>query len=403
MAFEQTWRWFGPNDPITLKEIKQTGAKGIVSALHQIPVGEVWNTDEILERKNIIASEGFTWSVVESLPVHENIKKRKQNYLELIDNYKTSIINLAKCGINTICYNFMPVLDWSRTELKLENYDRSISSKFDAIAFSAFDLFILKRNHAEEEYSSKRIEEAKKYFDNLTEREKDKLTQTVLYGLPGSLEAYSLNEFRYALDEYQEIEDQELRKNLNLFIKAITPIAEECKINLAIHPDDPPWSLLGLPRVVSNKNDIEQIIEAFYSPSNGITFCTGSFGASIKNDLVDMVKTFAHRVNFIHLRNVSRNENNDFRETYHFEGEIDIYNIVKELLLEQKRRKDANRIDLKMPMRPDHGNLMIPELNKEGIYPGYSLMGRLRGLSELRGMELGIIHSLGLESMNLSN
>ncbi len=397
MAFEQTWRWFGPKDPISLKEIRQTGAKGIVSALHQIPVGNIWTIDEILHRKNIIEKEGFSWSVVESLPVHENIKKRKNNFNELIDNYKVTIRNLAKCGIDTICYNFMPVLDWSRTDLKVENYDGSISSKFDAKIFRAFDLYILKRKNAQIEYSNEQIRESKEYFDQLTEEGKTKLTHTVLYGLPGSMETYSLVEFEKALDEYQEIGHKNLKENLYSLIKEITPVAEENNVNLAIHPDDPPWSLLGLPRVVSTKKDIEQIINAYSSPSNGVTFCTGSFGASIKNDLLDMVKTFAHRINFVHLRNLSRNDNNDFKETYHLEGEIDLYNIMKELLLEQKKRKDSGRKDFRMPMRPDHGNLMIPEINKESIYPGYSLMGRMRGLAELRGIELGIRKSLMLD------
>jgi len=397
MPFEHTMRWFGEKDPISLKEIKQAGVSGIVSALHQIPVGEIWMVDDIMRRKNIIEAEGLTWSVVESLPVHENIKKRKDNYKELIENYKTSIRNLSECGIDTIAYNFMPVLDWSRTELKFVNKDGSISSKFDSKAFRTFDLFLLKRKDAEKDYTKEQINESKDYFKKLTEKEKDELVATVLYGLPGSLEAYNtITEFKKALDEYKEIGDNELRNNLHYFIKEIIPTAEEVDVRIGIHPDDPPWSLLGLPRVVGTKDDIKQILQASDSISNGITFCAGSFGASIKNDLVDMVRTFALRINFIHLRNVTRTAEGDFKETYHLEGEIDLYNIIKELLLEQKRRIESGRKDNRLPMRPDHGHLMIPDMHKEGIYPGYSLFGRMRGLAELSGLELGIIKSLEL-------
>ncbi|MBK8945980.1 MAG: mannonate dehydratase [Ignavibacteriae bacterium] len=394
MAFQQTWRWFGPNDPYSLKEIKQTSATGIVSALHQIPVGDIWQEDDILRRKGLIELEGFTWSVVESLPVHENIKKRKNNYKSLIENYKISIQNIAKCGIDTICYNFMPILDWSRTDLKVVNEDGSITSKFNSVAFRAFDLFILKRKIAENEYSQTQIDEAKKYFLQLDNSAIDKLISTILYGLPGSLDAYSLDDFKIALSEYEEIGDKELRENLYYFISEIAPIAEEYKVNLAIHPDDPPWSLLGLPRVVGNEKDINQILNAYNSNSNGITFCSGSLGVSVNNDLVEMAKQFSNRVNFIHLRNVKRNSQGDFQETYHLEGEIDLYNIVKEFLLEQKRRIENGRKDFRMPMRPDHGHLLFPDKDRTGIYPGYSLVGRLRGLAELRGLELGIIRSI---------
>ncbi|MFH1195033.1 MAG: mannonate dehydratase [bacterium] len=391
---EQTWRWFGPNDPITLKEIKQTGATGIVTALHQIPVGEIWSVEEILKRKQLIESEGLTWSVVESVPVHENIKKRKDNYLQLIENYKQTIRNLGQCMIDTVCYNFMPILDWSRTDLRVEFYDGAITTKFESTAFAAFDLFILKRENAERDYSDDKIKSAQEYFDSMTDEQIKKLTDTILLGLPGSLEAMTLDKFKKALSEYNSIGDKELRENLLSFIKAIIPTAEEANIRMAIHPDDPPWSLLGLPRIVGNKNDIEQILNVVDSPSNGITLCTGSFGAGTKNDLVDMAKSFAHRINFVHLRNLTRNEDGDFMEAYHLEGEIDLYEVMKTLLLEKQRRLNEGRKDTRLPMRPDHGHLSIPEFGKEEIYPGYSLFGRMRGLSELRGLELGIIRSL---------
>jgi mannonate dehydratase len=396
MGLEQTWRWFGPKDPITLKEIKQTGAIGIVTALHQIPIGHIWEEKQILDRKNIIEAEGLKWSVIESVPVHENIKKRKGNFKQLIDNYKETIRNIGRCGINIICYNFMPVLDWSRTNLHVVFKDGSITTKFEMKIFAAFDLFILKRKDAEINYSPTQIESAKKYFESLDEEQKKTLTDTILLGLPGSLESYSLKEFSTALDEYKNISETGLRDNLMEFLKEIIQVAEEAGVFMTIHPDDPPFSLLGLPRVVSSKEDVKQIMNAADSFYNGLTLCTGSFGAGFKNDLVDLAKTYADRINFVHLRNVIRNEEGDFLEENHLEGDIDIYSVMKILLLEQKRRIADNRKDILMPMRPDHGHLMIPDQLKQGIYPGYSLFGRMRGLAELRGMEMGIIRSLGL-------
>jgi mannonate dehydratase len=396
MALEQTWRWFGPKDPINLKEIKQTGATGIVSALHHIPSGQIWTVDEIEKRKSMIEAVGLTWSVVESVPVHENIKKRKNNYTELIENYKQTIRNLGKCGIDIVCYNFMPVLDWSRTDLKVEFKDGSITTKFDAKVFTAFDLFILKRNNADKDYSNDQITEAKIYFEQLSESQKKELVDTILLGLPGSLEAYTLDEFRNAIEEYEQFDKGILRENLRLFIKEITPVAEESGVYLAIHPDDPPFSLLGLPRVVSNQKDIEQILSASNSPHNGLTLCTGSLGSGYKNDLVDLAERFSNRINFVHLRNVSRNEAGDFLEDNHLDGDIDIYGVMKALVIEQKKRVDEGRKDQRLPFRPDHGHLMVPDMSREGIYPGYSLFGRMRGLAELRGVELGIRRSLNL-------
>jgi mannonate dehydratase len=396
MGLEQTWRWFGPRDPITLREIKQTGAVGIVTALHHIPAGDIWIEQEIIKRKEIIEAEGLRWSVVESVPVHENIKKRKDNFKQLIDNYKQTIRNLGRCGINIICYNFMPVLDWSRTNLHVVFKDGSITTKFEMKIFAAFDLFILKREGAEINYTLKQFESAKKYFDNLNEQQKKTLTDTILLGLPGSLESYSLEEFRSAIYEYKDIGEDGLRHNLQEFLKEIIPVAEKAGVFMTIHPDDPPFSLLGLPRVVSSKQDVKQILNTADSFYNGLTLCTGSFGAGYKNDLVDIAKSFAEKINFIHLRNVTRNEDGDFLEDNHLDGDIDIYNVMKILLLEQKRRITAKRKDILMPMRPDHGHLMIPDQNKKGIYPGYSLFGRMRGLAELRGMEMGIIRSLDL-------
>ncbi len=393
MGFEHTWRWFGPNDPITLNEIKQTGATGIVTALHQIPPGEIWPVDEILARKKMIEAEELTWSVVESVPVHENIKKRKNNFQSMINNYRQTIINLGECGIDTACYNFMPVLDWSRTDLNVAFRDGSITTKFEMYVFAAFDLFILKRKNAVADYSEHIIFKASEYYKSMNEADKTRLIQTVLFGLPGSLQAYTLDEFRAAIAEYENISEEQLRENLFSFIREIIPTAEEAGVRMAIHPDDPPFSLLGLPRIVGSKNDVEKILNAVDSPFNGLTLCTGSFGAGIKNDLADIAKTFAPKINFVHLRNVNRNSDGDFIEENHLEGEIDIYNVMKTLLLEQKKRVNTNAVNSRMPMRPDHGHLMSPDQNRKGIYPGYSLFGRMRGLAELRGMEIALQHS----------
>lgn len=396
MLFEETWRWFGPNDSITLKEIKQTGASGIVTALHQIPVGEIWSIDNIMSRNDLIKSEGLTWSVVESVPVHENLKKRKGNFSQLIENYKTTIKNLGQCGIRTVCYNFMPVLDWSRTNLNVEYSDGSITTKFEKKAFAAFDLFILKRVGAENDYDSELIKKAEQYYGLLKEDQKITLAKTILFGLPGSWESYSIDEFNKVLYEYSDIDDSALRYNLQNFLLEIIPVAEEAGVCMAIHPDDPPFPLLGLSRIVSTKNDLQQIITAVDSLSNGLTLCTGSLGASINNDLVDIANSFKHRVNFIHLRNISRNGKGDFMEENHLEGDIDLYSVMKILLLEQRRRNDENGKEIKIPIRSDHGHLMLPDQNRQGIYPGYSLFGRMRGLAELRGLEMGIIRSLNL-------
>ena len=394
MAFEQTWRWFGPKDPFTLKEIKQAGATGIVTALHQIPIGEVWPVNEILKRKRAIEAEGLSWSVTESIPVHENIKKREGNYRRLIENYKDTIKNLGRYGIDIVCYNFMPVLDWLRTDLNVVFRDGSITTKFESKALAAFDIFILKRDDAERDYSERQIALSEQYFESLNEYQRKNLIDTILFGLPGSLQAYTLDEFRSALSGYKEIGDKELRDNLNYFIKEIVPAAEEAGALLAIHPDDPPWPLLGLPRVVSDKEDIRQILGAVDSPSNGLTLCTGSFGAGMKNDLVDMAKSFARRISFIHLRNLKRNSDGDFLEENHLDGDIDLYGVMKALILEQNRRVGEGREDKRMPFRPDHGHLMLPDQEKKGIYPGYSLFGRMKGLAELRGLEMGIRRSL---------
>jgi mannonate dehydratase len=396
MALEQTWRWFGPDDPVTLKEIRQTGATGVVTALHQIPVGEIWPVEEVRRRKESIESEGLSWSVAESLPVHEDIKIRQGNFRQFTENYKDSIRNLGACGIDTVCYNFMPVLDWSRTDLSVAFHDGSMTTRFEAKVFAAFDLFILKRPRAESEYSEDDLRRAKEYFDTLDKEKRKNLEQTVLLGFPGSGDAYTLEGLRRALSTYDDVGEQAIREHLQLFLMEIIPVAEESGVLMTIHPDDPPRPLLGLPRIMSSERDIEQVLSAVDSPSNGITLCTGSLGAHPDNDLVRMTERFASRINFVHLRNVTRTSDGGFIEDNHLDGDVDLYGVMKELLVEQKRREDEGRNDRRMPFRPDHGHLMSAERNKQGIYPGYSLFGRMRGLAELRGMELGIRRSLGL-------
>jgi mannonate dehydratase len=395
MALEQTWRWFGPHDPVSLKEIMQTGATGIVTALHHIPPGQQWPLEEILARKKVIEDHGLIWSVAESIPVHEDIKKRTGDYRLFIENYKESIRNLAQCGVRTVCYNFMPVLDWSRTDIRVQFRDGSITTRFETRAFAAFDVFLLKRSGADGDYTIEQLREARKYFGLITDAQKKQLVDTVLLGLPGSLEAFSLEGLKSALQSYQGIGPDELRVHLHKFLDAIIPVAEESGVFMAIHPDDPPRPLLGLPRVVSVASDIEQLLKVADTPSNGITMCTGSFGASVQNDVAAMAERFAGRINFVHLRNVARNADGDFVEEDHLVGDVDMYAVMRTLLLEQKRRTDEGRPDVRLPMRPDHGHLMSPDEHRKGMYPGYSLFGRMRGLAELRGLELGVRRNLG--------
>ncbi|MGK9477235.1 mannonate dehydratase [Melioribacter sp. OK-6-Me] len=399
IGFIYSWRWFGPNDPLTFDDIKIAGATGIVTALHHIPTGEVWPQEEILKRKNEIEKPGLSWEVVESLPVHENIKKKKKNYRQLIENYKTSLINLSRCGIKRVCYNFMPVLDWSRTNLKIHTEDGAIVSGFESHVFAAFDLFILKRKGAEKDYSEDIIKKAEEYFASIDDNEKQRLVDTILLGLPGSLEAYTLDEFQKALDDYKEINDITLLENLKDFLKEIIPVAEENGILMAIHPDDPPRPLLGLPRVVSTCDHLLEIINSVDSTSNGITLCTGSLGSGVQNNVTEITAKLAHRVNFVHLRNVIIDADGNFRENNHLEGSVDMYNVVKILLLEQKRRMENGIENYRMPMRPDHGKTTdfdreIEKLRNKKFYPGYSFIGRLKGLSELQGLEIGIKYSL---------
>lgn len=393
-ALEQTWRWYGPGDPVSLEEIKQTGATGIVSALHHIPNGEVWPQDEITSHKKRIEKAGLRWSVVESIPVHEDIKRRSGDAKKWIENYKTSLRNLAACGVNIVCYNFMPVLDWTRTDLNFELPDGSTGLRFDEVSLAMFDCFILKRDGADRDYSETVMSQAKQRFSGVSIGYTEELTSTILAGLPGSEEGYTLHSFQEKLDSYREIDSKTLKENLIHFLNEIAPVAEEAGVKLAIHPDDPPFSLFGLPRVVSTARDISDLFEKVDTPACGLTFCTGSFGVREEFDLAGMIQKFGDRIHFVHLRSVQREPGGrSFHEANHLEGSAEMAKVMKELILEQKRRSESGRDDLQIPFRPDHGHRMLSDFNAT-FNPGYTLTGRLRGLSELRGLEAGLRHLL---------
>ncbi|TPI59258.1 mannonate dehydratase [Mesorhizobium sp. B3-1-7] len=383
---EQTWRWYGPDDPVTLDHVKQAGATGVVSALHGIYDGRVWPLENILERKRIIEAAGLTWSVVESIPVHNSIKIGSPERLRYVGFYKDTIRALAKAGIATICYNFMPVVDWTRTDLAYRLPTTGYALRFDAIDFAAYDLFVLKRRNAEAGYTPARIAEAEARLKELSDEKIDGIERNLIAGLPATERAYNRDSFREALADYDAIGPKELRENLAWFLREIIPVAEEEGVRMCIHPDDPPFSLYGLPRIVSTAEDARFILNAVDSPANGLTFCTGSYGTRADNDIVAMIKEFAERIHFVHLRNVTIEDDGSFHEAEHLEGGTDMAHVILALMQEEARRRKEGRADWRIPMRPDHGHLLADDIGKARINPGYSLIGRLKGLAELRGI-----------------
>ncbi|GAB1857236.1 mannonate dehydratase [Flavobacteriaceae bacterium MHTCC 0001] len=387
---EQTFRWFGTSDSVTLSDIKQAGATGVVTALHHVANGEIWTIEDIQKTKNTIENAGLQWRFIESIPIHENIKLRTGNYQQRIENYKQSLKNIASCGIKNVCYNFMPVLDWTRTHLFWKLEDGSTALRFDKVEMAVFEAFIMQRIGVEDDYEDDILKKAEIRFKNMTSNEKQRLQDGILKGLPGTVDDLTIPQFKEMIAQYKDISHADLKANLSYFLNEIIPLAETLGIKMAIHPDDPPFDIMGLPRIITSEKDLDDLVSFIDSPSNGITFCTGSLGANPDNDLPKMIEKFKDRIHFFHLRNVKREADGSFYEDNHLDGSSDMYEIVKAVLNIEKERNIA------LPMRPDHGHQMLGDLEHNNAYAGYTAIGRLKGLAELRGLALGILKSNAL-------
>ena len=390
---KETWRWFGPQDPVSLDHVKQAGATGVVSALHHLYRGEAWSLDEVLKRKTQIEAAGLDWSVVESIPVHNSIKLQTGPFRQFTDAWKDSLAAIARARVNIVCYNFMPVVDWTRTDLRWRLPSTGCALRFDVIDFAAYDLFLLQRTAAAQDYSAESIAAARARYDSMSEARRNELERTIIAGLPGAEASYTRTTLKNLLAEYAGLTAAELRAHLIAFLREVAPVAEELGARLAIHPDDPPWSLFGLPRVVSTAEDVRTILAGVDTAANGLTFCVGSYGARADNNLLAMVDEFASRIHFAHLRQVVREPDGSFCEAEHLRGSSDMVGVICALLREEARRKKQNSLDHEIPMRPDHGHLLADDISRE-VNPGYSLVGRLKGLAELRGVMQGLKYGI---------
>ena len=383
----ETFRWFGKSDAVTLSDIRQSGAKGVVTALHHIPNGEIWPIEDIQATKNEILNAGLEWSFIESIPIHENIKLRQGDYAKRIENYKQSLINVAKCGVKNVCYNFMPVLDWTRTHLFWKLEDGSTALRFDKVEMAVFEAYIMQRSDVEKDYDKAILTKAKDRFEAMSKTEIQRLKDGILKGLPGTVDDLDIPTFKKMIAQYKDLSHSDLKSNLSYFLNEIIPLAEELGVKMAIHPDDPPFDIMGLPRIITSERDLDDLVNFIDSPSNGITFCTGSLGANENNDLPKMIEKFKDKIHFLHLRNVKREDDGSFYEDHHLEGSSDMFEIVKAVLKIEKER------NISLPMRPDHGHQMLDDLKHNNSYAGYTAIGRLKGLAELRGLSLGISKS----------
>ncbi len=394
MALEESFRWYGPNDTVSLEYIKQTGATAVITSLHQIPYGEAWPYESIMERKTMVEAAGLRWAAVESVPVHEDIKTRTGNYQQYIENYKISLANLGKAGVDVVIYNFMPVLDWVRTDLAHKLEDGTECLYFDPVQFAAFEIYLLKREGAEADYSAEQLDKAKQFISSLSDEEKKTFERNLIDVFPGTKMGLDIQDVRDMLAKYKDINREKLKEHFKLFLEAVIPVASQSGVRLAVHPDDPPWNIMGLPRIVSCEEDIRDLLAMVDDPANGLAFCTGSYSPRADNNLPEMIRKFGHRINVAHLRSTQRNPDGSFYEANHLEGSVDMYSVVKALLEEMAARKKAGRKDWRLTYRPDHGHTMMDDLAKPPIdNPGYTAIGRMRGLAEIRGLELGILRS----------